>query len=374
MTTLTKYENITLEQELVLQLSQFRTADKERVEEILGQKLDLAEILGHLTYNRTAGIAYHTLRAINAPFFNREFEMVLFLVHQVQELRTKSHNQYITQIAKAMKESGIPHAFLKGSILAHSIYPAGCRISSDIDILLNGDDLTACSNVFKELGFIQGFHDENQNIVVPATRRELINYRMNYGEVVPFRKVVDDPGINLIEIDINFSLDWLPHGTEQAVSNFIAQSEDYTFDNGQKVSALPKEYFLAHLCVHLFKEAQVITWVEWQRDMGLYKFVDIYGFLTDPNLSINWEKFVQILTENDIVEDCYYALEYTRTFFPVLNENQGFVDMMARIKPANTDYLEQVIDGGNPDVKYKWKKDLLTRFFDLKRIDLLEKM
>lgn len=374
MKTITKHEVMSLEQELVLELAQYRNPNKERIESILKEKLDLSEILGHMTYNRTAGIAYQSLRKINAPFFNREFEMALFLIHQVQELRTKSHNKYITQIAKAMNESGIPHAFLKGSILAHSIYPSGCRISSDIDILLNGDDLTATSNVFKELGFIQGFHDENENVVVPATRRELVNYRMNYGEVVPFRKVVDEPGINLIEIDINFSLDWLPHGTEEAVKNFIAQSENYVFDNGQKVSALPKEYFLAHLCVHLFKEARVVTWVEWQRDMGLYKFVDIYGFLTDPHFEMNWDKFIELIQENNIVEECYYSLEYTRTFFPVLSDDQDFMKMLDRIKPANTDYLEEVIDGGDNDIKYKWTEGLLSRFFDLKRIDLLEKV
>ncbi|UJF31352.1 nucleotidyltransferase family protein [Paenibacillus hexagrammi] len=95
---------------------------------------------------------------------------------------------------KLWNKSGIPHAFLKGSILAHSIYPAGCRISSDIDILLRAEDLTACGHVLKELGFIQGFYDENERIVVPATRREILNHRMNYGEVVPYRKAVQEPG------------------------------------------------------------------------------------------------------------------------------------------------------------------------------------
>ena len=126
--------------------------------------------------------------------------------------------------------------------------------------------------------------------------------------------------------------------------------------------------------MHLYKEARVITWVDWQRDLGLYKFVDIYGFLTEPSSEIKWDRFIEIITENNIIEECYYSLEYTRTFFPVLGDIQGFVDMMEKIKPANTDYLEQVIDGGNPDIKYQWTKGLLTRFFDMKRINLLEKI
>ena len=230
------------EHALVLELAQYRTPNRDKILELFGQKLDLAEVLGHMVYNRTAGIAYHVLRKINAPFFNREFEMALYLINQIQSLRTLSHKKYITSLAESLNRSEIPHAFLKGAILAHSIYPLGCRISSDIDVLLNGDDLTKCGTIFKEIGFVQGFHDENENVVVPATRRELVNYRMNYGEVVPFRQVVDEPGINLIEIDINFSLDWLPHGTEQAVKNFIQEAEAYTFDNGQQVSALPRRF------------------------------------------------------------------------------------------------------------------------------------
>ncbi|GGI46479.1 hypothetical protein GCM10008018_17300 [Paenibacillus marchantiophytorum] len=366
--------NKTLEQELVLELSQFRNPNAERMKELVTQKLDWAEILGHLVYNRTAGIAYHVLRKSEMPFFNREFEFGLFLIYEIQRLRTQSHRHYISQIAAAMNMSGIPHAFLKGSILAHSIYPIGCRISSDIDILLRASDLTACGNVMKELGFIQGFYDENERVVVPATRREILNHRMNYGEVVPYRKAIQEPGINLIEIDINFSLDWMAQGTEKAVDNFIQEAEAYQFDAGEQISSLPKEYFLAHLCVHLFKEAAVITWVDFQRDLGLYKFVDIYGFLTDPHIDLNWDKFVAILTNNQIINEAYYALEHTRVFFPILNEYEGFIDMLNAIKPTNTDYLEQVVDASNAQLVYKWNKDLITRFFDLKRYNCLDQV
>ncbi|NEW06266.1 nucleotidyltransferase family protein [Paenibacillus sp. SYP-B3998] len=363
-----------LEQELVLELAQFRNPHKERILELIGQKLDWAEVLGHLVYNRTAGIAYHVLRACSAPSFNREFEFGLSLIHEIQSHRTNSHKTAIKEIALAMNESGIPHAFLKGSILANSVYPLGCRISSDIDILLNAGDLTACGNVLKELGFIQGFHDENENVVIPATRREILNYRMNYGEVVPYRKVVNQPGINLIEIDINFSLDWMAQGTEKAVDDFIQQAEGYHFDEGIQVSSLPKEYFLAHLCVHLFKEAAVLNWVEWQRDLGFYKFVDIYGFLTDSHIQIDWDHFVSIITSNNIIRECYYSLSYTRTFFPVLNGNESFIEMMNQIEPSDKDYLEQVVDASDATIVYRWKKDLISRFFDMKRFNDLEKL
>ncbi|MDP5274596.1 nucleotidyltransferase family protein [Chengkuizengella axinellae] len=366
--------NKTMEQELVLELSQFRDPNQERILHLIQQRLDWAVVLGHLIYNRTAGIAYHVLRKCNAPQFNREFEMGLYLIHEMQSQRTMSHKRSIMKIAEVMKESGIPHAFLKGSILANSIYPMGCRISSDIDILLRAEDLTSCGKVLKDLGFIQGFYDENTKVIKPASRREILNYRMNYGEIVPYQKAVDEPGINLIEVDINFSLDWMAQGTEKAVDNFIQEAEDYDFDGVQKISSLPKEYFLAHLCVHLFKEAAVMNWVEWQRDLGLYKFVDIYGFLTDPSMNLNWDKFIHIMEINNIKDECYYALDYTRTFFPVVNEDVSFIGMMNQIKPQNTDYLDQVVDASDESIVYQWKKDLISRFFDMKRFKSLERV
>jgi hypothetical protein len=366
--------SISMEQELVLELAQFRNPNKERIMELIRHKLDWAIVLGHLIYNRTAGIAYHVLRQCSAPAFSREFELGIYLIHEIQTHRAKAHKQSIIQIADAMNQSGIPHAFLKGSILANSIYPAGCRISSDIDILLRSQDLTACGQVLKELGFIQGDYDENTHTVTPASRRDILNFRINYGEVKPYLKVANEPGINLIEVDINFSLDWMAQGTEQAVESFVAEAEDYLFDGVHRIRSLPKEFFLAHLCVHLFKEAAVLNWVEWQRDLNLYKFIDIYAFLSDPEIKLDWDKLVRVMEENDILKECYYALEYTRTFFPVLNDNVGLIDLLKRIKPDNVEYLEQVVDAADPSAIYRWNQDLISRFFDMKRFDSLERV
>ncbi|UJF31351.1 nucleotidyltransferase family protein [Paenibacillus hexagrammi] len=166
----------------------------------------------------------------------------------------------------------------------------------------------------------------------------------------------------------------MAHGTERAVDAFIRQAEEYPFQDGVSISSLPKEYFLAHLCVHLYKEAAVKTWVEFQRDLGLYKFVDIYGFLTDPQLQLDWDTFMAILQDNQIVNEAYYALEHTRGFFPVLNQYPAFMQALQRIKPDNIAYLEQVVDAANPEIVYQWNKDLISRFFDMKRYNCLDRL
>ncbi|NEW09342.1 hypothetical protein GK047_25690 [Paenibacillus sp. SYP-B3998] len=49
-------------------------------------------------------------------------------------------------------------------------------------------------------------------------------------------------------------------------------------------------------------------------------------------------------------------------FFPILNQYEGFIGMSNAIKPANTDYLEQVVDASNAQLVCQWNKDLITRF------------
>ncbi|MFM9327766.1 nucleotidyltransferase family protein [Paenibacillus mesotrionivorans] len=368
------YAELTQEQELVMQLVNFRNPAIERICELKDNRTDWAAVMGHLTYNRVAGIAYDVVKMCISQVgavFNREFRFGLYMIQEMQSIRTTVCRQVLCEVAEKLVANGLPHAFLKGSILAHSIYAPGCRVSNDIDLLVNSDDLTQCGNILKELGFIQGFFDRTRNEIRSATRKEILNYRMNYGEIVPFLKKTDEPGLNVIEIDINFSLDWVSEGTGEAVAAFLNQTEDYSLDVGQSIKSLKTEFFLAHLCVHLYKEAYVLEWVQGQRDLSLYKFTDIYGFITAPDLMIDWGQFVRIAVNYEISKECYYALEYTRLFFPVLNDDVGFIGALQLIKPDDLSYLNEIVDAANPGIRYRWEKNLLDRFFDMKRADSL---
>jgi hypothetical protein len=357
-----------LEQELIIQLIQFRKPDKNKIIELTRKKLDWAQVLGHLVYNRVAGVAHHVIRECRLEPFNREFELALYMNFEIQSLRTAAYIQCVERISQLFQEGGLPHAFLKGSFLAQSIFPLGCRISNDIDVLVEGVNLTRCSNILKDASFIQGSYDRYTKKVTPASREMVLNNRMNYGEVVPYILKSEYPGIEFIQVDINFSLDWKAKGTTEQVAKFVGTAIEYQMGKGY-IYSLQSEFFLIHLCVHLYKEAVGLRWIRNQRDLSLYKFLDIYAFITDSKILVNPDKLISIIKENILEKACYFALESTRRFFPILEEHQELSFVLDAIRPDQLHYMEEVIDPQYPDQQYYWTKDMLTRFFDLHRQD-----
>jgi hypothetical protein len=364
---------LTKEQELVLMLVQFRNLDKAKIQAYLKEKLDWAQVLGHLSYNRVAGLAYHSIKEcpLEKKGVNREFLYGLYMHYELQTIRNNIFRQYAAELSAKLKELNIQHAFLKGLILSHTTYPSGGRASNDIDVLLNGRDITVCGELLTSLGYIQGYYDLKSNSIIPATRQEIITSRMTSGEVVPYRKVITTQGLNLMEVDLNFALNKVATGTEQAVAEFLNSSIDYNFPDNQVFRSLSSERFLIHLCVHLFKEASVLRGVQTQRDLSLYKFVDIYAFISNPDICIDWNGLIKVAQEFKFEKECYYALTYTRTFFPILNNYRDFTKTIEALTPENTEYLKEVVDAADSNNRYVWPQDLLSRFFDLKRYGCL---
>jgi len=361
---------LTLEHKLVLELIKFRHIDREAINKFTSKALNWSEVLGQLVYNRVAGIAHHVLMEAQISSFNREVEMGLYAIYDFQQRRTLKLQEFIVELSENLKKSGVPHAFLKGAVLVNSIYPVGCRISNDIDILVNTDDLTKLNQVLTGIGYIQGDYQKADHSIRPATRVEIMNHRMNYGETYPYCKLNNSSALPNVEVDLNFSLDWKAKGGGEKVFNFLQSAESYETRDGSSIYSLKKEYFLIHLCVHLYKEAAVLNWVEWQRDLGLYKFVDIYSFLTDMNDELDYEMLKHITRENGLEKECFYALEFTRQLFEPLNTDKAFLDFIQAIKPENTAFLDQIIDPKTNRLLL-WNSSFLSRVFDFKRAEQL---
>lgn len=68
----------------------------------------------------------------------------------------------------------------------NSFYGDGERISNDIDILIEQEDISSVSTLLKSMGFTQGYYDFLENNIVPLSRAEVLSRRMNRGETAPF--------------------------------------------------------------------------------------------------------------------------------------------------------------------------------------------
>ena len=343
------------EYSIVLELCRFLNPNKENIKCILNNPLDYPVVLGQLLYNRMGAVAYQTLKKCNLlGTLNREFCNILATIYEADCEKSESFEQSIDIVSGILRNSDFPYALLKGAYLT-SIYPKGLRISNDIDILIEQNNITNLVKLLTENGFVQG-HLRN-GIFLPATRLEIINSRMNRGETVPFIKKVDLPNSKYCEIDINFSIDSIAYQKTDIVNTMLGNSQMLIHDTSYTLCSLD---FLIHLCVHLFKEATIMNWVDMGRDLSLYKFCDIY-VLIDKWMDDGFYRAITYrIHKYGLQKECYYSLYYTKELFKI--KNRSLEKLLCDIKPSKTNYLKEVVSLAE-NKKYYYDKTFIEWFF-----------
>lgn len=325
------------ENKLILELCKGKYAEKEVLGELTKEKLDYPYILGQLLYNRVGAIAYIALKENQFLHrINREFRNTLKAIYEYNLNKTDSFINALHSLKNICAKFQFPYAFLKGSYLV-DIYDRGLRTSNDIDILIHPQNITDLTAELKTAGFRQG--NIRNDVFIPASRAEIISSRMNRGETVPFVKEVNLPGMQFLEIDVNFSLGFRPGMDEKVVYDFLERTQPLIQNT---ISTLDKADFLMHLCAHLYKEATVMSWVEMGRDISLYKYCDIYLFLHKFMNAEFATTLIQRIKDIGLNRECYYALKYAKELLEIRNDDLD--KMLTRIKPAETSFMTQVLE------------------------------
>lgn len=236
------------------------------------------EALGFLELNKVAGSFYMKSKKINTKLPNK-IEKYLKAVFEKQKRRIEFLREYIKEISKSLIEGNVEHVFLKGSIFSNTdsklaIYEDGMRNSNDIDILVKSDSIDKVSQVLRQLGFIQGWYDEENNNIIIYSRKEILTRRMNRGEVAPFIKLTDNVEIPFVEVDINFSLGNTPTDhidlLNYMIDSRVLHHKDFD------IYGLDNELFFIHLLMHQYKETTLLFMVKRNKDIELYKLLDLY--------------------------------------------------------------------------------------------------
>lgn len=322
---------------LVLELCKFVRPDKAKIEGLMGQAIHWPYVLGQLLFHRMGGVAYYTLRQCGLlGRVNREVRNSLKTAYDSGVTKSESLKAAMDELTGILQD--VEYALLKGAYLV-SQYPAGLRTSNDLDILINQKDISKLEGLLKAAGFAQG--NIRNGAFIPASRAEILSSRMNRGETVPFIKRMDLPGMEFLELDINFSLDFKARQETDAVAALLKNTKPLIETGNGNLLTLSPADFLIHLCCHLYKEAVVYAWVEMERDLSLYKFADIYLLLnawTDPALYAELTARVQ---RYGLKRECYYALLRTKELFVI--ESPALDKLLIDICPASTVYLTEII-------------------------------
>lgn len=324
-------------------------------------------VLGQLFFNRMQGVAYGMLKNHNLlGKVNREFRNSLKAAYNENIKKNNSYFLCLQQLHELLSNCGCNYAMLKGAYLC-KFYPEGYRTSNDIDLLVHPKDVTKIGNVLIDIGFKQG--NVRNGKFVPATRKEIIESKMTRGETVPYIKEIDLPGMQFLEIDINFSLDYKP-GDSKFLEEMLNNTEIVEIRD-LKVRTLRTDDFFVHLCNHLYKETATLPWIEMMRDMTLYKYCDIYVLLNDAD-KVHIDCLFKRAQELGMEKICAFAILHMTELFKF--KNLYAVETALKALLYDLDFLHMVVspkDG--KEFVYK-ERNIFERFFLDDRKELLEEV
>ncbi len=328
-----------IEQNVIFELCKICDNNKEILEKLLTPELDYPYTLGHLMFNRVATLAYVKLKEYDLlKRLNREFVNSLKGIYDSSKTIADGFKTFLSSLSYTLDGETRPFALLKGSFLS-TLYPYGTRISNDVDLLINKEDITYFVDKFKSNGYEQGFIRGGE--FVPASRKDIIESRMNNGETVPLIKESGLSNLKYFEIDLNFSLDHKAKQENDMVSVLLQGRENLIETYKKTLPTLCTADFFIYLCLHLYKEATVYDWVRLERDMTLYKFVDIYLFLKKFGDRTFSEELVEKIKAYGFEKECYYAIVNTCRLFDIYESNID--DLLKKIAPDDLSYLNRVI-------------------------------
>lgn len=324
-------------------------------------------VLGHLFFNRMQAIAYGTLKKHNLlGKVSREFRNSLKGAYDQNIEKNRSFFWSVQYLEDVLSKCQCRYAMLKGAYLCRW-YPDGYRTSNDIDLLVHPKNVTEIGKALIEAGFAQGNICNGK--FVPASRKEIIESKIMRGETVPYIKEINIPGMQYLEVDLNFSLDYKPGDTalldEMMKNTVIEEKPDFY------VRTLRQDDFFIHLCSHLYKEATTLPWVEMMRDMTLYKYCDIYMLLNDAakdHIDFLFKRAKELCME----KVCAFAVLQMSELF--VFENEYAVEVANSILNDDPNFIHTVVSPKEKKMYIFTEKDIEERFFAENRKAFLQEV
>ena len=356
--------------DFTLSLCRFLDLDEDKIKSLLSKGFDYPYVLGQLQFNRVGGAAFYSLNKLNLlGKTNREFKNSLRTVYETNVIKSESFKKALDYLSNIFTDVGFQYAFLKGSHLV-SLYPLGLRTSNDIDVLINFEDSSKISELLISNGFLQG--NIRNGEFIKASRAEIISSQINRGETVPFIKEINLPFMRFLEIDINFSLDFKPEQDKSLVTELLKNTVPEIKTEHGFLNTLSPADFLIQLCLHLYKEATVYSWVVFVRDQALYKYLDIYLFLSTYINDTFTSDLIRKIKEYGVEKECYYALYRANELFPI-NDKIMVDNILQSIKPDDISYLNKIIDPQSGKI-YEYNMNFTEWVFCGKRRDMLHEV
>lgn len=289
-------------------LSERNEGEEDTLSELLSQKLDWSWITGTLIRHRINGNFIQNIGERHRKMINPKILSAFDLLSNMYEAINIQNLKMCGKIFEIAKKGNLKIAGLKGVVFNTSLYNLKTRMSNDIDILVAEKDINQFDLMMRDLGFIQSLNGG----ISEASRKEKLIQIMNYHDLVPYYKKIDEIYMNKIKVDVNFHFDSKEHDITEEILKY--GTVEYK-GNGFCVEGLDWKTHLLHLCVHYYREATGEIWKRNNRNIDLYKLVDIENTFRriEDNQLAYWYEAVDEFGLQDV---CYYTVNNLNEFFP----------------------------------------------------------
>ena len=205
--------------------------------------------------------------------------------------------QYLINLLN--QNADFPYAVIKGEVLSVMAYgAAGKRNSGDIDVLVNRKDLKALEMILKEDGF------ESADL----TRQEKIVARAFSHQIEPYHKQLP---LGTLEVDINYELIWGEwQGKKPSVKEMLDRRE-FVDVFGVQVPCLAVEDAFIQMCLHHYKDMNVLFHLTLHNPISRRLFDDVAGFWKLQREKMDLSKLREWMEKYSLTPFFYYIAYYT---------------------------------------------------------------
>jgi hypothetical protein len=263
----------------------------------------------------------------------------------------------------ALSRWGKPFAVRKGFVQTAEFYrDIGLRRMNDLDLLFPASGVGDARTALASAGFAQGRVSASGDRIEPFSRRTQLTWAASLNNLLPFQKLSERLDIFAYIVDVCVSPLPVHRGSDSVVSAMLARRRLVTVD-GHEVPALDPVDHLIDLCLHLYKEATALFYIESGKDLQLSKFLDVALAGRAMSRTQSWPQVLSRAAELEVTDEFAAALGYTSALYPdtVTPEVRDALPSMA--DAAALEYYGQ--PDGDPR---KWRQPFLTRLFDPDRL------
>ena len=278
-------------------------------------------------------------------------------------LAVKRRNQAILEelgvITTALSEAGVRVVVRKGGYLTRALYgDVGVRRMSDMDLLVeSGEAAAATRERLVELGYVQGDATRNGRRVQPLSRQSQLHWTLNLNSLPPFVRTTSDPYVEQLYIDVRTNLVTASAGVDVSTADIVRHARTIETD-GRTMLAPSYEHGLLDLCLHLFREATTIYYIEAGKDLTLMKFCDVAEYLEWSAPHLDQAAFLEDARRYGVLGPVYFALHFTDALYPDVVPRS----LLDACRPPDLAFLDEY--GAEERQPNRWGGDFVSRLFD----------